>query len=330
MCVSRFEGYPACPFWLYNERSAVREGERVRYDVVLVGFRLNASMKPAQALQTVLGIDPQTCKELTRQFPANVLAGVSRSRADKVAEQLTDVGAKVEVRESRLSHLSQPAGGQPFPANEESGNYEIGEILAPMKRGNLSGLKPVSAPPAARRPSREELDEALRESFRPETEGLILGNATPSSPAELRGNSTASTPSSPSSPEILGNYTPESAEHNVAFAGLHNFGESLDTLESRAPALQVDEVTLRSIQRAPETEAERAARRGSPFTRFRHRLSGLVGPLLGWLAGLFWLSLISSITLLAVAYALDPVHIFGAFDDPARAPSRLLHGALGN
>jgi len=294
----------------------------VRYDVVLVGFRLNASIKPAQALNSVLGMDAQTCRELTRQFPANVLAGVSLSRAEKVAEQLTAVGAKVEVRESRLSHATQPAAGQSFPPNEESGNYAIGEILAPMKRGSLTALaQPSSFPPPPRRPSREELDEALRESFRPAQAGMILGNGTPSAPPELRDDTT------PSAPEILGNFTPE---QDAAFAGLQNFGDSLDTFETRAPALQVDEVVFRSIPRTPETEASRAARRGGPFTRFRRWLASVAGPAFEWTAGLLWLALIGAITLLAVAYAMDPSHVFALFQDLPKAPARLMHSAFGD
>lgn len=288
----------------------------MRYDVVLVGFRLNASMKPAQALHSVLGLDAATCKELTRQFPASVLAGVSLSRAEKVAQQLTDAGAKVEVRESRLSHASQPApGNQPFPASEESGNYEIGEILAPMKRGSLAALAQPSSAPPPRRPSREELDAALRDSFRP-TQGAARDKVS-SEPPELLTEST---------PEILGNYTPE---QDPAFAGLQSFGDSLDTLDVKAPTLQVDEVALRSIQRYPETEAARAARRPGPIVRFTRWLSGAGSSALGWLFSLFWLALICAVTLVAVAYAMDPTHVFSALQDPIGAPASLVRSAFG-
>jgi hypothetical protein len=295
----------------------------VRYDVVLVGFRLNASMKPAQALASVLGLDPQTCKELTKQFPANVLAGVSLSRAEKVSQQLTDVGAKVEVRESRLSHAAQPTGSLPFPVNEESGNYEIGEILAPMKRGSLGALgQPSSMPPAARRPSREELDEALRDSFRPAHGGMLPPRVS-SAPPELLGE----TNTTPSAPEILGNYTPE---QDPAFAALQNFEDGFDVLDKRAPALQVDEVALRSIQRVPETDAARAARRGTPLTRFVRWLSNMSGSALGWVVSFAWLLLIAGITLVSVAYAMDPSHALSAFDNQPQAPQSLLRSAFGD
>jgi hypothetical protein len=292
----------------------------VRYDVVLVGFRLNASMKPAQALQSVLGLPPETCKELTRQFPANVLAGASLSRAEKVAQQLTDVGAKVEVRESRLSHASQPApAAKPFPVNEESGNYEIGEILAPMKRGSLGALAQPSSIPPAIRPSREELDEALRDSFRP-GQGGMLPSKVSSAPPELLGNST------PSAPEILGNYTPE---QDPAFAAMQNFDDGFDVLEAKKPALQVDEVALRSIQRSPETEAARAARRGGPLKRFKRWLTGAGSSALAWAVSFAWLGIIGALTLVAVAYAMNPTHALDAFQDLPHAPAHLLRSAFG-
>ena len=84
----------------------------MRYDVVLVGFRLNATLKPAQALETVLGLDPQTAKTLAKRFPARVLAGVGYERAEEAVEALIAVGAKAEARPSQREG-SAASGGHP-------------------------------------------------------------------------------------------------------------------------------------------------------------------------------------------------------------------------
>ncbi|HEX6245642.1 MAG TPA: ribosomal protein L7/L12, partial [Polyangiales bacterium] len=207
----------------------------MRYDVVIVGYKLNASIKPAQALQSVLGIDLETAKAMTRQFPATVLTGLSLSRAESVSQQLTDCGAKVEVRESRLSHVSEPDKSpsmRPFPADEESGNYAIGEILAPM--GRHSAARASEQATSSRRPSREELDAALRESLRPD----------------------AGPPPPPARVSI-------SPEDDAAFAGISNF-ESIDGYTDSAAALDVDEVAFRSIQREP-LPASKRPRAGPSF-----------------------------------------------------------------
>jgi hypothetical protein len=134
----------------------------LRYDVVLVGFRLNARLKPAQALQAVLGLDVDACKALTQRFPATVLTGVSQSRADKVVEQLDEMGGKAEVHLSRISLATEPekdtTSVRPFAQKEGSGNYAIGEILAPMPKKNASTPPKDEATPAIKRASREELD----------------------------------------------------------------------------------------------------------------------------------------------------------------------------
>jgi hypothetical protein len=254
----------------------------VRYDVVIVGYKLNANIKPAQALQTVLGLDLETAKAMTRQFPAPVLTGLSLSRAESVSQQLTDCGAKVEVRESRLSHVSEPdkqtPSVRPFPVDEESGNYAIGEILAPM--GRHSAARAGSTPEPSRRPSREELDEALRESLRPQA-------APPAVRVSL------------------------SPEHDAAFAGITNF-ESIDGYTDSAAKLEVDEVAFRSIQREPVAQNVRAKRGPSLWERLLRWAQNLGSGALDWTLSLLWLGLIAALTLVAVGYALNPEDIVGA------------------
>jgi hypothetical protein len=254
----------------------------LRYDIVIVGYRLNASVKPAQALQNVLGIDIETAKALTRQFPATVLTGLSQTRAERVAEQLTKEGAKVEVRESRLSLATEPEkkgspSVRPFPPDEESGNYAIGEILAPMARHKASIPSPaleLDTSTPAKRPSREELEAALRDSFRP--------GADPS---------------------------PPSAEHDAAFAGIQNFDE-IGGYTHDAAALEVDEIAMRAIQRRPETQKK--PKRRTLWTRFQELCADLASRSLEWAGALLWLLLIAGATLAAVGYALDPNDILGA------------------
>jgi hypothetical protein len=306
----------------------------VRYDVVIVGFRLNASLKPAQALQLVLGMDAETSKELTRRFPSAVLSGVSLSRAERVSGELTDAGAKVEVRESRLSLANDGAtgagargGGNGSPAErpaviaelpdgsrrapphsgrheEASGNYEIGEILAPLGRGGTAPAPAAQAPtPVTRRASREALDQALRDSLRPD-------QAAPETPEP------APAPGAPPGKGEKGKAVPEPEPEafelmdNSAFAGMQNFGGGLDGFDAQdAPKLQVDEVALRSIQRRPEADARAASEQSALAARLGSWWSNVSGSALEWGAALLSLLVVTGITLLAVGYALDPEHV---------------------
>jgi hypothetical protein len=320
------------------------QGGTLRYDVVIVGFRLNASLKPAQALQLVLGMDAETSKELTRRFPANVLTGVSLSRAERVSAELTDAGAKVEVRESRLS-LAHDGGGRSGSSSssqadrppviaelpdgsrrapphadrheEASGNYEIGEILAPLGRGggavaqppaNTSGAPAAggASTPAGRRASREELDQALRDSLRPNQAAAEPSEPAPPQPEKpVEPRPGAGEPRQP----------PPAAEpfevmDNSAFAGMQNFGGGLDGFASDdSPLLQVDEVAMRSIQRRPEPATQAASLKPALAERLGSWWSRFTEPALEWGAALLSLAVVGAITLLAVGYALDPEHV---------------------
>jgi hypothetical protein len=298
----------------------------LRYDVVIVGFRLNASLKPAQALQLVLALDAETAKELTRRFPANVLSGVSLSRAERVSAELTDAGAKVEVRESRLSLANDagtgagggsasvraprppviaelPDGSRRAPPpggfhEEASGNYEIGEILAPLGRGGAAPAPAAAATastPATRRAAREELDQALRDSFRPD-------RATPApEPVAPEKNEKGKPAPAPEAFELM---------DNSAFAGMQNFGGGLDGFAETddAPKLQVDEVALRAIQRRPEPGSPRSEQ-PALTARLGSWWSGVAGASFEWGSALLSLLLVAAATLLAVGYALDPEHV---------------------
>ncbi len=257
----------------------------MRYDVVLVGFRLNARLKPAQALQAVLGLDADACRALTQKFPATVLIGVSQSRADKVVEQLGEMGGKAEVHLSRISLATEPEKDtnsvRPFAHEEASGNYAIGEILAPMPRKSASVAPNDEPTPMAKRASREELDQAPRDSFRPAKEAAA-GKAG-------------------------------SAEHDAAFSGLQNFDESLDGFDKHAPSLEVDEVAFRSIQRRADPSGARAAVKKLTFQQRAVKfLRRLLSTSFDWSMGMLSLGVIAAITLYAVGYALDPEHAIGA------------------
>lgn len=256
----------------------------MRYDVVLVGFRLNARLKPAQALQAVLGLDADACRVLTQKFPATVLTGVSQSRADKVVEQLDEMGGKAEVHLSRISLAAEPEKNsqsvRPFAQEDASGNYAIGEILAPMPRKGASVAPKDDAASAAKRPSREELDQALRDSFRPANDAAAKARA---------------------------------AEHDPAFSALQNFDDSLDGFDKNAPKLEVDEVAFRSIQRKVDTSGGRAAPKKLTFQqRMVKFLRRMLSTSFDWSMGLLSLGVIAAITLYAVGYALDPEHAIGA------------------
>jgi hypothetical protein len=255
----------------------------LRYDVVLVGFRLNARLKPAQALQSVLGLDVDACKALTQKFPATVLTGVSQSRADKVVEQLGEMGGKAEVHLSRISLATEPEKDtnsvRPFAQEEASGNYAIGEILAPMPKKMTSTPPKDEATPTPKRPSREELDQALRDSFRP---------------ADAAGK-------------------PRGAEHDLAFSGLQNFDDSLDGFDKKGPALEVDEVAFRSIQRKAEPVTGRGVFKKLTFQqRVVKFLRTMLRTSFDWSMGLLSLGVIAAVTLYAVGYALDPEHALSA------------------
>jgi hypothetical protein len=127
--------------------------QSVRYDVVIVGYKLNAAIKPAQALHTLLGLDLEAAKALTREFPTVVMSGLSLSRAESVRQQLSEYGAKVELREQGSANEAPPV-----PSHTASAGYELGDILAPSAMPRPGGMNARPAPA-----------EALRGSLRPQT-----------------------------------------------------------------------------------------------------------------------------------------------------------------
>jgi len=274
----------------------------VRYDVVMVGYKLDASLKPAQALQSVLGLDLETARAMTRQFPAPVLTGLGLGRAQSVAEQLTQCGAQVEVRESRSSLAGEPAkllspSLRPLQVDGRGEGYAIGEILAPVARVAASASGP------SRRPSREALDAGLRPQL------------------EARGAAREQNQEA-----VLPTRSSASPEHDAAFAGITNF-DHLDGYTDSAAALDVDEVAFRAIQRHPAGQNQARRRGPSLWQRLRGYALSVARSSLAWALSMMWLGLISALTLLAVGYALDPDDILGALQ--LRALSDQARNALG-
>ena len=82
-----------------------------KQDVVVVGFKLNTPEPPAKGLQRVFGIDEETAKRLVQRLPKAVKRGADPAEAEKFAQALRSIGAKVEVRPSEPDATGTAPGG---------------------------------------------------------------------------------------------------------------------------------------------------------------------------------------------------------------------------
>jgi hypothetical protein len=280
----------------------------VRHDVVLIGFRLNATLKPAQALEIVLGLDAQTAKNLSRRFPASVLEGVSREHAERAAADLTAAGAKVELRPSRLERALGDAPADPGRASAAqarapaaaSNGYALGEILAPSARTADHNAIELESPLDALAVQSEQM------RTRPSAVALF------DEPAAAQASPPSSEPEPTPAPLRRGAVEVDAS----AFSGLRNLGDGLDDIAEDAPAIEVDQDALRSIQRTSEETVRRPARQQlrpkTGWAWLRMRLSAFTSFLTSWVLASLTMSFVASITLAAVAYAMDPGDMLGA------------------
>jgi hypothetical protein len=149
-----------------------------------------------------------------------------------------------------------------------------------MPKKSASVAPKDETPPVTKRASREELDQALRDSFRPAQEATS---------GKQRG-----------------------AEHDLAFSGLQNFDDSLGGFDKKGPALEVDEVAFRSIQRRADASPGRAVKKLTFQQRLVKFLRRMLSSSFDWSMGLLSLGVIVAVTLYAVGYALDPEHAISA------------------
>ncbi len=127
------------------------------WDVVITGFRLNATEKPATALQRILCLGPGEAGALAKGFPCVVRAALPAAEAQHLQSVLREAGAHVQLREPGRSmppETGMPASvlpsGLPLPASP-------GSAPAPAPRdAAATPSQPAAAPsrPAAA-PSRE-------------------------------------------------------------------------------------------------------------------------------------------------------------------------------
>ena len=148
--------------------------DHLRYEVVIVGFRLNADEGPAKVLERVLGLDAQRAKALSQRFPAVVGAGSSLAQVQAVARRLVEAGAKVEVREQ------QPAAA---PAAQLAPSQRA-QAPAPARASSVAratGSARVSVPPTVAAAPVDDPGYSLGD--------LMLSNKAESTPAAWAGAS---------------------------------------------------------------------------------------------------------------------------------------------
>ena len=76
--------------------------EKTEFDVVLTAAG-GEKIKVIKVVREITGLGLKEAKELVDNAPKPVKEGISKEDADKIAAQLTEVGASVEVKSSRKS-----------------------------------------------------------------------------------------------------------------------------------------------------------------------------------------------------------------------------------
>ena len=76
---------------------AAAEAEQTEFDVILKAAG-QAKLNVIKVVKTELGLGLKEAKELVEAAPKAVKEGASKEEADKIKEQLTAAGAKVEVK----------------------------------------------------------------------------------------------------------------------------------------------------------------------------------------------------------------------------------------
>ena len=72
--------------------------EKTEFDVVLKSFDAAAKLKVLKLVREVCGLGLKEAKELVDGAPKNLKEGVSKDEAEKIAAELKEAGAEVEVK----------------------------------------------------------------------------------------------------------------------------------------------------------------------------------------------------------------------------------------
>jgi hypothetical protein len=83
-------------------------GLALLWDVVVLGFRINATLPPRKLVERVLAISETEARDFVKRLPRVARAGLSRADADKLLAALQTAGAKVELREHVLAQAIAP------------------------------------------------------------------------------------------------------------------------------------------------------------------------------------------------------------------------------
>ena len=72
--------------------------EKTEFDVVLKSFDAAAKLKVLKLVREVCGLGLKEAKELVDGAPKNLKEGVSKDEAEKIAAELKEAGAEVEIK----------------------------------------------------------------------------------------------------------------------------------------------------------------------------------------------------------------------------------------
>ncbi len=190
-----------------------------RHDVVITGFRLNATEQPSKVLQRLLGLDEALARTLAKRFPSVVRSDEPRAEAERLMLALRDAGAYVHLREA--SERSEPAALFRNVSDDAArvSHYKLGELEVVVSQS-----QPAPA--------------MLRADALPSVE------TAPSQPAPRAKSQPA--PASKSQPAPAGKSQPAPAvDPGLASGGLRMFGDNFgDQDAGDGSLLELDERAL--------------------------------------------------------------------------------------
>jgi hypothetical protein len=122
----------------------------VHCDVVIVGYRLNAKEPAAKALERILGLTPETARTLARGFPSVVVENAPEARAEELREQLSQAGARVELRPRTPLDIAAPRDPMPLEL-ATTVRSQADDARAPTSAAAESPPRAAPAPPRRER-----------------------------------------------------------------------------------------------------------------------------------------------------------------------------------
>ncbi len=87
----------AAPVMMAGPAGAAAEEEQTEFDVVLESFG-QQKIKVIKAVREITGLGLKDAKDLVESAPATIKEGLESEEAEKLKEQLEEVGATVEVK----------------------------------------------------------------------------------------------------------------------------------------------------------------------------------------------------------------------------------------